>query len=209
MLCPESCTLRLEIFGKPLYSEQRYPFDAKQCLFLGGAYIEAEDGEKYPLSELPVKQENIDPGMGIGRDYKGGRVLIEGQEYKDAIPVSPVDHQVCGILEYDLSEIKAVRLTGVLGVDNFPGEEEQRRRTYGVGQRAVCGKFITVIEPYEKEREVVTVEGLSDSCVRIFYKDKSYQELIIEGVDTEPSVQLRTYSGEVCVQEEAVNGCEK
>jgi len=219
-LNPDSRTLRLEFYNKPLYSEQMYPYDSEQCLFLGDAYVELEDGERVFLHTLPVTQHNIDGGMGIGRDYEGGRVLIEGIEYPDAIPVSPVDHQQSGILEYDLGRLRAVRLAGVIGVDNFPGREEQRRRTYGVAQRAVHGRFITVVEPHEGEfrdrmlqegvslpgaGKILSVEGLSENRVRIRFRDGSWQEVSVEGIDDVPEVVLRTFRDGICVGEE--RGC--
>lgn len=190
-LHPDSSTLRLEIFLKPLYSEQMYPYDSTQCLFLGNAFLESESGERFSLSDLPVKCCNIDGGRGRGKDYEGGRVLIEGEEYPDAIPVSTLDHSRQGILEYDISALRAVRLTGVIGVDHFPGDETQRRRTYGVAQRAVYGRFITVIEPHEGDRKIAAVEGLSENQVRIRYKDGRKQEVVVEEIEGSPRVRLK------------------
>ena len=202
-LRPESSILRLEFVSKPLYNEQRYPHDSVQCLFLGNARVELEDGREIPLSDLPGKQHNIDPGMGTGRDYEGGRVLIEGIEYPDAVPVSALDHSQESFLEYDLTGLRAVRLTGVIGVDNFPGEEGQRRVTYGVGQRAVHGRFITVIEPFGDRRRISSVEGLSRDAVRIRYEDGSLQEVSVRDIDGEPGVELRTCRDGVWSDEES------
>lgn len=193
-LCPDSHTLKLEVLLKPLYSEQMYPHDSGQCLFLGNAFLELEDGRKAPLHELPVKCTNIDGGMGIGKDYEGGRVLIEGEEYSDAIPVSTLDHSKAGVLEYDLAGIRAVGLTGIVGVDNFPGDESQRRRTYGVAQRAVYGRFITVIEPHEGTAKIASVEGLSENRVRVRYQDGRWQEITAEDMDGTPRVSLCAFA---------------
>jgi len=204
-LNPESRTLKFEVFAKPLYTEQRYPYDSPQCLFFGGAYIELADGEKLLLTELAVKKENIDPGFGVGKDYEGGRVLIEGKEYGDAIPVSPADHKRPGILEFDIGEKRAVRLCGVLGADNFPGAEAQRRRTYGVAQKAACGKFITVIEPHEGKAEISAIRGISENQVEIHYQNGTKQRISVEGLDGEPSVKLETFCQGLPVQEEKTN----
>lgn len=191
-LRPESRLLKLEFLSSPLYNEQRYPHDAPQCLFLGNARVELEDGTEVALSGLPVRQYNMDAGMGIGRDYQGGRVLIEGIEYPDAIPVSALDHSQESFLEYDLTELRAVRLTGIIGVDNFPGEENQRRMTYGVRQRSVHGRFITVIEPFGDRRCLTSVEGLSEDCVRILYEDGRQDEVSVKEISRMPWVELRT-----------------
>lgn len=190
-LDPDCRTLKLEILNKPLYTEQMYPYDSKQCLFLGGAFITLESGERLALSELPATRHNIDEGKGIGRDYENGRVLIEGTEYPDAIPVSTQDHSEWGELIYDLRQIRAVRLEGVMGADNFPGDERQRRTTYGVAQRAVCGRFITVIEPHEGQGRIACVSGSTADCVKICYKDGVCQEVMVEDIDKEPKVYLR------------------
>ena len=192
-IAPGCRSLKLQIFNKPLYTEQMYPYDSRQCLFLADAFLETKDGERIPLSGLPIKCQNIDSGYGIGKDYEGGRVLIEGEEYPDAIPFSTIDHDKWGTLQYDLSGMCAVRLTGLIGVDNFPGEEAQRRRTYGVGQNAIYGRFITVIEPHEGQRCMKRVEGLSENKVRISYGDGKWQEVEIEEIDGEPEMLLRSY----------------
>ena len=200
-LCPDSHTLKLEVLLKPLYSEQMYPYDSGQCLFLGNALLELEDGRKVPLCELLVKCTNIDGGMGIGKDYEGGRILIEGEEYLDAIPVSALDHSKTGVLEYDITSLRAVGLTGIIGVDNFPGDESQRRRTYGVAQRAAHGRFIIVIEPHEGTGKIASVEGVSENQVRVRYQDGSWQEILAEDMDGTPKVSLRTFADGICVYE--------
>ena len=127
------------------------------------------------------------------KDYEGGRVLIEGEEYPDAIPFSAIDHGKWGRLQYDLSAVCAVRLTGLIGVDNFLGDEVQRRRTYGVSQNAIHGRFITVIEPHEGQRKIELVEGVSENKVRISYSDGKWQEIEVQGIDALPVVELQTY----------------
>lgn len=77
-------------------------------------------------------------------------------------------------------------------MDNFPGEEGQRRMTYGVGQRAVRGRFITVIEPFGDRKRLSSVEGLSQDGVRIRYEDGTWQEVSVKDMDGEPRVELRT-----------------
>lgn len=203
-LRPESKILRLEIFAKPLYTEQNYPYDSEQCIFLADAEIELENGEKIPLSKLPVKQNNIDCGMGIGRDYKGGRVLIEGNEYSDAIPFAPQNHTCWGSLEYDLGQIPAMRLTGIVGADNFPGKEQQRRRTYGVSQNAAYGRFITVIEPHEGEKRVVSVKGISEDMVQIYLEDGSFHKVSVKEIDETPNINIQIFSKEEVVEESSL-----
>lgn len=114
-LNPECHMFTLEIYNKPLYSEQNYPHTGPQGLFLGDAYVELEDGGRISLSDLPIKGENIDEGYGIGRDYQNGRVLIEGIEYPDALPISPVNHEEKAYVTIDLAGVKAVCFHGIVG----------------------------------------------------------------------------------------------
>ena len=79
----------------------------------------------------------------------------------DAIPISPIDHDKKAYITIDLSGLRAIRFHGIVGADNFPGPEEERRRHYAVGQTAREGRFITVIEPYEGTGKIASVEGIT------------------------------------------------
>ncbi|MGN1019036.1 MAG: hypothetical protein ACI4O7_01575 [Aristaeellaceae bacterium] len=177
----EALTLRLTC--PPLYTEQGDPFDSRQGLFLGDAALTLADGTRLPLSGLPLSRENVDGGRGIGRDYEGGRVLIVGREMPDAIPVSPLDHQREALLTIDLRGLRAVRFRAELGADGFPGDEEQRRRTYAVQTRGKEARFITVVEPYEAEAMVAAVEAPDADTVRVTLKDGRVQTLRAEGLE--------------------------
>ena len=72
------------------------------------------------------------------------------------------------------------------------------RRTYGVSQNAIHGRFITVIEPHEGQRKIELVEGVSENKVRISYSDGKWQEIEVQGIDALPVVELQTYEN-VCL----------
>lgn len=190
---PDCSSLTLEIYNKPIYSEQNYPHTGPQGLFLGDAYVELEDGSRAAVSALPVKWINIDEGYGAGRDYQNGRVLIEGIEYPDAIPISPVEHGERAYMTVDLSGCRAIRFHSIVGADNFPGPEEERRRHYAVGQTAREGRFVTVVEPCEGAGKIASVEGISAEKVKIRYKDGSWQEITAEAIKKVPHVTVDTY----------------
>ena len=175
--------LRLRLTCPPLLTEQQDPFDSRQGLFLGDAALILQDGSRLPLCALPLGRENIDEGCGIGRDYEGGRVLLTGREMPDAIPVSPLDHQREAVLTVDLRGMKAVRFRAELGADAFPGDEEQRRRTYAVQTRGTGARFITVVEPYEEKAMVAAVEIPDRDTVRVTLRDGRVQTLRAEGLD--------------------------
>ncbi len=177
-------TLRLRIACPPLLTEQLDPFDSKQGLFLGYAVLTLADGTTRRLSELPIHMENIDPGYGVGKDYEGGRVLLSGKEMPDAIPVSPADHQQEAIMTIDLQGLNAVRFCAELGADAFPGDEQQRRRTYAIQVEGSSARFVTVVEPYETDAMVAKVEATDADTVRVTLTDGRVQTIRVEGLCT-------------------------
>ncbi|MCD8056740.1 MAG: hypothetical protein LUE25_08580 [Clostridiales bacterium] len=182
--------IALEIFCPPLLNEQKYPRPSRQGLFFGGARVVYEDGTTATVSDCALEYENIDKGHGIGRDYEGGRVLIRGTEYPDAIPASPADHDLTGRVIIK-SERPITGICGVFGADAFPGDEAQRRRTFSVGVTGRCARFITVIEPHEGEGVIACAEAPDENTVTIRYKDGREETLTVCGIDTDaPSVTL-------------------
>lgn len=149
----------------------------------------AVSGERALLQR--VQMENVDTGCGIGRDYKGGRVTIVGTEYPYAIGASPVDHDRESRIFLNLEGLGAVKLTACVGVDAFPGDEWQKRKTYAVRTRGKAGRFLTVIEPYESEPMIAQVTAESPDKVQVTLKDGSIQEIILTGIQGEhPQVWL-------------------
>lgn len=173
-------TLTLRIFCPPLYTEQGDPFDSKQGLFLGDVVLTLADGSTLCMADLPRTCINIDPGCGVGRDYEGGRVLLTGKEMPDAIPVSPVDHQQEAVLTFDLCGLNAVHFRAELGADAFPGDEQQRRRTYAVQTEGTSARFITVVEPYEADAMVTKVESTNADTVCVTLADGRVHTLHVE-----------------------------
>lgn len=175
-------TLMLHIVCPPLLTEQGDPFDSKQGLFLGDAVLILADGTSCRLSEMPIRMDNVDRGCGVGRDYEGGRVLLAGREMRDAIPVSPADHQQEAVLTIDLQGLNAVRFCAELSADAFPGDEQQRRRTYAIQTEGTGARFITVVEPYETDAVVAQVEAFDADTVRVTLTDGRVQTIRVEGL---------------------------
>lgn len=176
-------TLTLHVQCLPLVTEQLDPYDSPQGLFLGDAVLTLADGSVRRLAELPMDMVNVDKGYGIGRDYQNGRVLMSGREMADAIPVSPVDHQQEAIVTVDLRGLNAVGFTAELGVDAFPGDEQQRRRTYAVQTTGTQARFVTVVEPYEDQAMVACVEASDADTVRVTLKDGRVQTISVQRLE--------------------------
>lgn len=173
------------------------PIDTPQGCFWGSVVLEKADGSRVELGEMLeenpgiVTMENVDPGQGIGVDYKGGRVTIIGQEYPFAIPASTVDHDREGRITLDMTGMDVVRVHACVGVDAFPGEEDQYRRTYAVRTCGVNARFITVVEPYETENQVMEVRADSPDSVAITLRDGRLQVVAIRNMeDGTPEVTL-------------------
>lgn len=173
------------------------PIDTPQACFWGSVVLEKADGSRVELGRLMQEQpgfaatENIDPGCGIGRDYKGGRVTIVGEEYPHAIPASTVDHDREGCITLDLTGLDVVNVHACVGVDAFPGSEDQYRRTYAVRTRGKSARFVTVIEPYETENQVLRVSADSADRVTITLRDGTRQTVAVSHMeDGTPEVTL-------------------
>lgn len=195
--------LRLKVKNNPVYTEQGYPRKTKQGLFWGEAYIITSDGRKKNLSELNLVYENVDTGYGIGKDYEGGRVTIVGNEYPNAIPTSPIDHNFEGIISLDLSGLDAVRFVGLIGADAFPGDEAQRRKTYAVRTRGKVGRYITVIEPFENENMIASVKANDENTVEVMLKDGRRQVIIVNNIERDNiTVELVEYKDGRIIRQE-------
>jgi len=175
-------TLTLRLRCLPLLTEQLDPFDSKQGLFLGDAVLTLADGSTRRLAEMPIRRVNVDEGCGLGRDYEGGRVLLTGREMPDAIPVSAKDHARDAVLTIDLRGLNAVRFDAELGSDAFPGDEQQRRRTYAVQTRGTGARFIIVVEPYEDRPMVAAVESADENTVCVKLADGRTHILRVENM---------------------------
>lgn len=191
-------SVTLSVFQGAMHDEIGNPVKTPQGIFWGKICLRLEDGSEIDLGKCllgedgiragwakeRVRMENVDTGCGIGRDYKNGRVTIVGTEYPYAVPASPADHGQESRIVLDLSGIPAAKLNACIGVDAFPGDEWQKRKTYAVRTHGRTGRFITVIEPYEAEAMIGSVEAKGPDSVTVTLKDKSRQQITVEGMET-------------------------
>jgi hypothetical protein len=199
--------LALKVKNNPVYNEQKNTYKTKQGLFWGDAYIVTAEGTKKNLSDLNLEYENIDKGLGIGKDYEGGRVTIVGNEYATAIPTSPIDHDNEGIISIDLTELDAVKFVGLIGADAFPGDEQQRRKTYSVRSKGIVGRYATVIEPFEKESVILSVKAKDENTVQVLLKDGRTQVITVNNIERENiTVNIVEYKNGKVLREELAAG---
>lgn len=200
-----------------MHNEIGEPVKTPQGIFWGEICLELEDGTVLNLGQIlkslteqctgertgfcerwsseRVRMENVDMGCGIGRDYNGGRVTIVGTEYPYALGASPIDHDQESHILLDLDGLGAVKLSACVGVDAFPGDEWQKRKTYAVRSYGKVGRFVTVIEPYEEEPVIAQVTASDPDRVRVSLKDGRVQEITLTGIlGDDPQVTKRLVS---------------
>lgn len=149
-------------------------------LMFANARFITESGKHINLSSLKPDSENIVSLPNKGKDYQGGPIKIAGKLYKDAVGIEPKDSKKIARLVYNIENLGVVRLEGILGNDYFVGDEEQLRKTVGVRQngKEVC--FVTLIEPFEKESIIETVNIKSQDEIEICLNDGRKQRLYID-----------------------------
>src|ERR1019366_8733969 len=111
---------------KQLELETRTELSKKPTLFWANSRVVTKDGKEIPVSELPLKYENIEQPKEQGKDYFGGPIKIVGNEYKSATPAQPLKNDEQAFVCVDLSGVNAVRFKATLGGDFPMGDETQR-----------------------------------------------------------------------------------
>lgn len=170
---------RYDEIGKEVKTPQGCFWGSILLHLADGAVLDA--GTLLRENKMSASFQNVDRGFGVGRDYKNGRVTIVGQEYPNAVPASPLDHGEESVVTLDISALNAVRLTACVGVDPFEGDETQFRKTYAVRTEGASARFITVLEPYEREPVIAQAQPVSDQAVKILRRDGTVDEISLSG----------------------------
>lgn len=180
-----------------------------KTLFWGEAVLETKEGKVIPLSELPVSKvvNVVDNPYGRTKDYADGRINISGQDYSWGLPAEPVNPGFDHPAEYtfDLNGLQAVRLRTVIGGDYPLGDEAERRITFGVRTDAPQARFLTVIEPYEKESLVQSVVATTADELVIKLKDGREHRLYFSGMEGKGDalvVKVQEWEGGKLMREE-------
>ena len=158
-------------------------------LFWGGGTIETSDGQSITLSELEAagkltydgilakngQGEPIQPG----KDYRGGEVVMHGRLFEEAIPAQPRGN---GLITIDLSDLDAVRFKVSIGADYVNGDDalKYQRKVYSARTRGKTARFLTVIEPFEKDSVVQSVTATSADELKVKLSNGTIQHLQIQ-----------------------------
>jgi hypothetical protein len=202
--------VEVDISGKKeLVLTTRTEKSNNNTIFWGDAKLILEDGSEVFISSLPKTYNNILKPAVAGEDYYGGPVKIEGILMDQSTPGMPQDFKNAGTITLDLSGMKAVAFKSTLGGDFPMGDETQRRKTMAVRTEGTDTRYLSVIEPYETESVVKSVQAKSANELTVELTDGRTQEIRISGLDGDPetiriSVTERL-NGNVIRTEEAQN----
>ncbi len=166
---------------KQLELETRTELARQPSLFWASARIVTQDGRELPLATLPVTYENVLQPPKTGRDYLGGAIKIQGEEYPTATPGEPQNETQPGIVHLDLTGLHAVRFKAVIGSDYPLGDEAQRRKVYAVrAPQGTEARFLTIIEPFEDRPVVKSAVATTADSVRVELLDGRMQEITLK-----------------------------
>ncbi len=169
-------TLRLDVKGSK-----------RNTLFWGDARVMTVGGDSVWLKDLPMQTRRVLPVADGGCDYEGGLIKIAGRLMPHSLPAQPQDGDGQCEIEIDLSQIQASRLCVTFGGDYPLGDETPRRRTLAVRSKGLSARFLTVVEPYEKESMVERVEATDADHLTVWLKDGRRQQLAISGMEGDGS----------------------
>lgn len=179
-----------------------------KTLFWAEAILETKDGKQIRLADLPVVKNNVQENpFGNTRDYADGRINISGENYSWGLPAEPVNagFETPAQYTFDLDGLQAVRLKTVIGGDYPLGDEAERRITFGVRMDAAQVRYLTVIEPFEKENSVQSVFAPSADELIVTLKDGREQRFYFSRMEEEggiPAVKMAEWKEGVLLREE-------
>lgn len=175
-----------------------------KSIFWGNPYFVLENGDKKYLADMEYKTDNVDFGNGVGIDYDGGPVKIEMKRYDYAVPADVVDKNKEAVITISLSDMNVVRFVSDIGSDYPVGDESGRRRFVAQRKYGKQADFISILEPYEKDRMIKNVEKIGHNKICVELVDGRKQ--IVEAFDMDKgekiSVKVSEYINGECIRTE-------
>ncbi|WP_217591741.1 hypothetical protein [Cohnella sp. GbtcB17] len=175
--------LELRVRVAAVQGEHGFPKTTEKSVFWGDPYLVTASGEKRYLADLPLECDNVDPGHGVGVDYFGGPVKIAGERFDRAIPANPADLGREAVIAVDLSGLDAVRLVASVGGDFPLGDETARRKLVSARTEGKQARFVHVLEPFEKDVAIESVEAKDADALEVRLKDGRIQVIRVAGIE--------------------------
>ena len=175
--------LYLKVFTEDGRQGDLYEYKSLKTIFWGNPVIETKNKKKLDMSELVYLCENTYEGRGVGKDYEGGRVTIQAEEFDKAIPAEPKDKKKWGVITLDLEGLNAARFHAVIGGDYPVGDESGKRRTVFQQQTGTSACFASVIEPHEGDAMVQSVQYAGAWSIKVTLADGREQIISVKGIE--------------------------
>ncbi len=156
---------------------------APNSLFWANPVIVTADGKEVSLNDLKLQSDRIAQVPTIGKDYYGGPVKIAGRPFADSVAANPLKSGEEGTIIVDLTGLNAVRFKASVGGDYPFSDESWRRKSLSFRTAGKTARYLTVIEPFEKESVVESVVAESAKQVTVKLKDGRTQVITIAGLE--------------------------
>ncbi|MDQ8182933.1 hypothetical protein [Pelagicoccus sp. SDUM812005] len=181
-----SQNIDLDLSGKKqLVLRTKVDNDKKDTIFWGNPVLITKDGRTLPLFELAGKFDNTRKPEVRGEDYYGGPIKIGGEAMPFSIPGMPANIEKEAVFTLDLEGLDAVRFQAKIGGDFPLGDESSRFKTIAVRTHGREARYLTVIEPHERESMIKAVTATGPNEIIVELADGRTQEITIEGLDSE------------------------
>ena len=111
---------------------------------------------------------------------------MQGRLFEEAIPAQPRGN---GLITIDLTGLEAVRFKVSIGADYPHGEAVLKylRRVYSSRMKGKTARFLTVIEPFERDSVVRSVTALSADHLRVELDNGTVQDIEVHGFEEDRS----------------------
>ncbi|QDA61651.1 COG1470 family protein [Hymenobacter jejuensis] len=154
----------------------------KKALFWADAQLVTAEGHEIPLTDFASAQ-NVEAPPVPGQDYYGGPIKVGGLRPSSALPTQPKDAKAPAIIRVPLTGTQAVRFKATLGGDYPFGNEAARRKVYASRAVGTQVRFLTVLEPYERQAVVESATALSADKLLVKLRDGRVQELTLTNLE--------------------------
>jgi hypothetical protein len=122
-------------------------------------------------------------------------VKLQAQLCPQAIPSEPEDYSKEAIIRIHLEGLGAERFETSIGGDYPPGPEDNIRKWHAVRAHGKSARFISILEPFEMNRMIVSAKAEDQDTVKVDLADGATQVIKINGLELSQriSVQFTEY----------------
>ncbi|MDQ8197894.1 alginate lyase family protein [Pelagicoccus enzymogenes] len=180
--------------------------NAPKTLFWGNPVLITETGETIDLNLLKLKYDQIDTSPKSGTDYQGGPVKIAGRRFESTLPANPFKANEDGTINVSLKSLNASRFQASVGGDYPLGDETWRRKSLSFRTQGTETQYLTVIEPFEKDSVVKSVNAHSAREIEVMLKDGRKHILTINNLEqgSDISVSIKEFKSGKLLREETI-----